>query len=111
MLSSLPHAADLLSVARRCVWFLSPDEALDRPVHFIAQVLTYGVHDDVRMLRRYVSDRELIAALDQAPPGVFDGRSWAYWHLKLKGLRQPPPMPERVLPDVGQLAPRPVTGS
>jgi len=40
--------------------------------------------------------------LDQAPPGVFDGRSWAYWHLTLKGRRRPPPLPERRFPDDGR---------
>ena len=94
----LPAAADLVVVARRCVWFSSPEQALARPVHLIAHVLTYGTHEDVQVLRRHVSDDTLAAALDQAPPGVFDGRSWAYWHLKLNGRRHPPPLPERLLP-------------
>lgn len=97
-LSPLAPTPELETVARRCVWFAEPAVALARPAHFIAHVLTYGMHEDVTALRRHVSDDLLVASLDQAPPGVFDGRSWAYWHLKLKGLRHPPPLPERCWP-------------
>jgi hypothetical protein len=97
-LRPLAPTPELESVARRCVWFLEPSAALARPAHFIAHVLTYGMPEDVATLRRHVSSDVLSAALDQAPPGAFDGRSWAYWHLKLKGRRQPPPLPERRLP-------------
>lgn len=93
--------ADLARVARRCVWFMEPEAALARPVHFIAHVLTYGTFEDVKTLRRHFTDEELATALDEAPPGVFDGRSWGYWLLKLKGLRRPPPLPVRRFPDEG----------
>ena len=97
-LGPLASTPDLEVVARRCVWFMEPSAALARPAHFIAYVLTYGMPEDVKTLRRHVSDAVLSAALDQAPSGVFDGRSWAYWHLKLKGLRHAPPLPERRFP-------------
>ena len=100
-LRPLVPTTELEVVARRCVWFMEPAAALARPAHFIAHVLTYGMAEDVKTLRRYVSDDMLATALDQAPPGVFDGRSWGYWHLKLKGLRHPPPLPERRLSDDG----------
>ena len=86
----LAPTTELEVVARRCVWFMEPTAALARPAHFIAHVLTYGTAEDVKTLRRYVPDDMLAAALDHAPPGVFDGRSWAYWQLKLNGLRHPP---------------------
>lgn len=95
-LRPLAPTPDLTAVARRCVWFMEPEVALARPAQFIAYVLTYGMAADVTTLRRHVSDEVLVAALAEAPPGVFDGRSWGYWHLKLRGLRQPPPLPERV---------------
>jgi hypothetical protein len=62
----------------------------------VAYVLTYGTHEDVRTLRRYLSDGELLEALDHAPPGIFDPRSWTYWNLKL-GRYPAPPMPMRRL--------------
>jgi hypothetical protein len=90
----LPHTPELQAVARRAVWFQPPDEALQDVVRFVAYVLTYGTHSDVSTLRRYISNDELREALDQAPPGIFDPRSWAYWNLKID--RYPaPPMPTR----------------
>ena len=95
-MKELPQTPELEEVARRTVWFQSPAEALGDPVHFIAHVLTYGTHADVKVLRRSVSDEELREALDRAPAGVFDPRSWTYWHLKM-GRYPPPPLPKRVL--------------
>jgi hypothetical protein len=92
----LPDNPDLQGLARRVVWFKSPDDAIAMPTHFIAHVLTYGTHEDVSVLRRYVSDDELREALASAPPGVFDDRSWAYWHLMLGRYPAPPP-PVRML--------------
>jgi hypothetical protein len=85
---------ELAQVARRTVWFKSPEEAARDPVHFIAHVLTYGTHEDVEALRHYVSDEELAEAIRNAPPGVFDARSWTYWNLKI-GQYPAPPMPKR----------------
>ncbi len=87
---------ELAQVARRTVWFKSPEEAARDPVHFIAHVLTYGTHEDVEALRHYVSDEELTEAIENAPPGVFDARSWTYWNLKI-GHYPAPPLPERKL--------------
>lgn len=89
-----PPAPDLLVVAEKTVWFKEPAAALANPAHFIAHVLTYGTHADVKVLRQHVNDDELREALDRAPPGVFDGRSWAYWNLKV-GRYPTPPMPQR----------------
>jgi hypothetical protein len=92
----LPDNPELQALARRVVWFKSPADAMAMPTHFIAHVLTYGTHEDIGVLRRFVSDDELRAALASAPPGVFDDRSWAYWHLMLD--RYPaPPLPVRRL--------------
>ena len=94
-MTPLPLTAELENVGRRCVWFRTPAEAVGDPVHFIAYVLTYGTHEDVTILRRYASDDELREALAQAPPGVFDARSWSYWHLMLNGRSPAPPLPTR----------------
>ncbi len=94
--SSLPPTAELEALARRVVWFKPPDEALKAPAHFVAHALTYGTHADTQLLRRYLSDDNLLAMLADAPAGVFDARSWAYWHLLLSG-KQAPPLPTRKL--------------
>lgn len=80
---TIPHSDEMLAIARRVVWFKEPADALAQTVHFLAYLLTYGVHEDVRAVRRHVDDRQLIKALDQAPPGVIDPRSWTYWNLML----------------------------
>jgi hypothetical protein len=56
--------------------------------------MTYALHDDMRMLRGYVSDEDMREALDHAPAGIFDARSWAYWQAKM-GRYPAPPLPAR----------------
>jgi hypothetical protein len=90
----LPNIPELEALARRTVWFQSPEDALADPEHLIAHVLTYGTHEDVRALRRHNSDDDLARAIEHAPPGIFDARSWAYWNLKI-GRYPAPPLPTR----------------
>jgi hypothetical protein len=90
----LPATPELLSVAKRVVWFKAPSEALADPVHFLAHVMTYGTVEDLRALEGLVDLSEFKEALEQAPPGVFDPRSWAYWNLKC-GRVPVPPLPVR----------------
>ena len=94
----LPATPELEAVARNTVWFKPPHQALAAPYHFVAHVLTYGTHEDVSVLRRYLSDDDLREALCRAPPGIFDARSWSYWHLKL-GRFPAPALPKRTLPE------------
>jgi hypothetical protein len=93
----LPHNAELLGVAQRTVWYKPPDEALSDQPNFVAHVLTYGDHDDVKALRRYLDLDDIRQSLDRAPPGVFDDRSWSYWNAMV-GRFPAPPMPRRVFP-------------
>lgn len=90
----LPQTPELETVARHTVWFESPAAALSWPYRFVAYVLTYGTYEDVSILRKYVSDEEFVEALDHAPPGIIDARSWSYWNLKM-GRYPAPPMPVR----------------
>lgn len=95
-MKALPRTPSLLAVARRVVWFEPPEVALAEPVRFLAYAMTYGTHEDMREVRRHVSDEELREALAKAPPGIIDGRSWAYWHLVVDRY-PPPPLPRRQL--------------
>jgi hypothetical protein len=90
----LPATPELLSVAERVVWFKAPSDALADPVHFLAHVMTYGTAEDLRALEGVVGQREFREALEHAPPGIFDARSWAYWNLKC-GRVPAPPLPVR----------------
>ncbi|HVS77726.1 MAG TPA: hypothetical protein VHE11_12395 [Steroidobacteraceae bacterium] len=90
----IPVTARMLAVAHRIVWFEQPEKALADPIRFMAYAMTYARHDDMQMIRRHVSDEDLREALDRAPPGIIDARSWAYWNLRM-GRFPPPPLPTR----------------
>lgn len=81
-MKALPHTPELLAVAGRVVWFKTPDEALEEPVHFLAHLMTYGTADDLRVVSAFIGPDEFREALERAPAGVFDARSWAYWNLR-----------------------------
>jgi len=95
-MKALPQTPELLAVAERVVWFKPAAEALADPVHFLAHVMTYGTVEDLRALEGVAGSDELREALEHAPPGIFDARSWAYWNLKL-GRKPAPPLPARQL--------------
>ena len=82
-------------LARRLVWFETPAAALADPVRFMAYAFTYATPADLKILADYVDADGRREALDKAPPGIIDARSWAYWHRMMD--RDPPPMPERGL--------------
>jgi hypothetical protein len=83
-----------MNIARRVIWFEQPEKALADPIRFMAYAMAYAVHQDMRVIRRYVSDDDFREALDHAPPGIVDPRSWAYWNLKM-GRYPAPPLPKR----------------
>ena len=92
----IPLMPEIEPVARRVMWFEPPAQALADPVRFMAYAASRATHADMKVIRRYVSDQDFREALDHAPPGVIDQRSWAYWNSKL-GRFPPPPFPERRL--------------
>jgi hypothetical protein len=93
---SLPMTAELETTARRVIWFEDPPMAIANIPRFLAYAMTYGDYADVAAISKYLSDDEIRAALDAAPPGIFDPRSWAYWNLKY-GRYPAPPIPKRRL--------------
>jgi hypothetical protein len=95
-MTGLPDTPELRLVARRTMWFERPEDALADTVRFVAYVLTYGTHADVKVLRNHLDDNALRRAIDRAPAGIFDPRSWAYWNLRM-GRYPAPPMPTRRL--------------
>jgi hypothetical protein len=92
----IPLTPEIEAVARRVIWFEEPAQALADPVRFMAYAMTYATHEDMKAIRRHVSDEDFPEALDRAPPGIVDARSWAYWNLKA-GRYPAPPAPERRL--------------
>ncbi|HEX4961148.1 MAG TPA: hypothetical protein VF173_09955 [Thermoanaerobaculia bacterium] len=89
---------DLEQVAKRLFWWKTPAEALADPNRFLAQVMTYGTVEDLIVVERYFPDSALREVLSHPPAGVFDPRSWAYWHVRF-GLQPPEELPKRRIPD------------
>ena len=88
--------AQLGDIAARYVWWQPPEVTLARPRHFLCQVMTLGTAEDVRAVRAALGDAALVDALEHAPPGVMDPKSWNFWHLVFH--LPVPPLPERPLP-------------
>lgn len=86
--------ATLRDLARRLVWWQEPDAALADRRRFLAQAMTDADLDEMWFIREVCGDDALRAVLADPPLGVFDRRSWAYWHVKL-GDGGVPPMPVR----------------
>jgi hypothetical protein len=94
----LPYNADTLKVASNVIWFEPPERALDEPIRFLSYLMTYGTLDEVLVVMRYLDLDDFREALERAPPGIFDDRSWNYWNLMTD--RYPaPPLPRRIIPD------------
>lgn len=89
----------LKNLARKYIWWKSPEEAVLFPHRIIAQVMNIGDYDDMQSLAKSAGDPLLCDVLQNAEAGEFNPRSWTYWHYRL-GLARPgqvPSMPERKL--------------
>jgi hypothetical protein len=96
----LKHHQLLIKLARRYVWWLAPEEALEYPHRVVAQVMNTGVFQDVVNLIQEVGEEALKEVLLGAEAGQFDPASWHYWHYRL-GFAAPgevPPLPRRNIP-------------
>ncbi len=85
---------DLSDIARRTVWFRPPEETLKDETLFLNHVMVHGLADDIVRTRRHFGDGAFRRALANAHPGIWDRRSWAFWHLVLD-MGPPPPVPVR----------------
>lgn len=90
----IPLTPEVEALARRLVWFEAPEDAVSDAVRFAANAFARGTYEDMQVLRVFLNDDDLREALDNAPPGIIDARSWAYWNSKL-GRYPAPPMPAR----------------
>ena len=84
-------------MARKYVWWQPPDRTLADQRLLLAQMMTFGSVDDVRWLLSHVSEDSLRRMLRDPPAGVFNGRSWRFWHLRL-GCVPVPELPVRPVP-------------
>ena len=85
------------AMAAKYVWWQEPRRTLSSPSLLVAQVMNLGTLEDVQWLLGRVCEDTLRRTLREAPAGIFNNRSWCFWHLRL-GIRPTPPLPERPLP-------------
>jgi len=88
--------SSLKRTAQKLVWWQPAEAALADPLRLACQVMALGTWDDTLMARAELGDALFHRALQHAPPGVFDVRSWNYWHLVF-GMTPVPPLPQRKL--------------
>ena len=87
----------LKPLAKKYIWWKSPDEAVAIPSRVIAQVMNLGTYEDAHLLATQLGDKVLREVLTNAEAGQFNERSWTYWHyrLDLADLEHVPPLPTR----------------
>jgi hypothetical protein len=83
-------------VAERVIWFESAEDALRYPTRFLAYLMTFGTLEEVLIARKFFTKEDFRSALVDAPPGIFDVRSWTYWN-GVYGRHPIPPLPQRSL--------------
>jgi hypothetical protein len=93
-MNPIPLTPETDALARRIIWFEEPAEALEDPIRFVAYALEHATHEDMKILRRYVTEDGIRETLDAAPPGIIRPRSRAYWNAMF-GRYPAPPMPQR----------------
>jgi hypothetical protein len=87
----------LRATARKLLWWKTEEEALADTRRLVCQIMTFGTWEDVLLARAELHDEVFRDSLAQPPAGVFDARSWNYWHLVF-GIEPVPPLPVRRLP-------------
>jgi hypothetical protein len=93
------YSDELLAVAKRIFCFGTSEEALEFPLRFLTYAMTYASDEDIEILRKYFSNDEFKAALDDPAPGIFDQRSWTKWNQRY-GRTPIPPLLKRRIPGV-----------
>ena len=79
----------LFALARRLVWWKTPEDALAERNRFLAQMMSLGTWQDIEEAKQFCPGAAFRDALRHAPPGVFEPRSWSYWHRLLEVLPIP----------------------
>jgi hypothetical protein len=87
----------LAAMARRVCWWEPVAATLENTALFLCRIMALGTWDDICIALDHYGRDAFREALQNAPPGLFDPRSWHYWHHRLK-LLPVPPLPQRAIP-------------
>ncbi|HEX9046302.1 MAG TPA: hypothetical protein VF988_04690 [Verrucomicrobiae bacterium] len=85
----------LLPVAQRVFWWGQAEDWLSDTRRFVAQIMTYGDWDDTTLTLQLLGNNAFRDVLNDPPPGVFDPKSWTFWHRHYQ--LDVPPLPKRKL--------------
>lgn len=100
-----PTAQDLLRrMARRYIWWQTPDASMKDLLRVVAQVMDMGTLEDIQEAAAVLGKRRMAEVLNHARPGWFHPKSWAFWNIALgrTSSGRIPPIPARrrdALPD------------
>jgi len=87
----------LRRMARRYIWWQTPETSIKDPHRVIAQIMDIGTLEDIQQVTAVLGKRRMVDVLAHARPGWFHPKSWAFWNTALK--RTPsgriPPIPTR----------------
>jgi len=92
------HAQEFLRrMARRYIWWQTPDASIKDPLRVIAQVMDMGTFEDIQEVVSVHGKRRMAEALRLARPGWFHPKSWAFWNIVLgrANYKNIPPIPTR----------------
>jgi|GEM_PF-428448 len=87
----------LAAIASRVCWWEPTAATLKNKPLFLCRIMALGTWDDICIALDHYGRDAFREALQNAPPGLFDPRSWHYWHHRLK-LLPVPSLPQRVIP-------------
>jgi hypothetical protein len=65
-------------------------------VELMAYAMKHCTDEDMTLLLEHVGEEGLREAIDNAPAGIIDARSWSYWNARIERY-PPPPAPQRDL--------------
>jgi hypothetical protein len=85
----------LLPVAHRVFWWGDAQAWLKDTSRFVAQVMTCGDWNDTFLTLTALGEETFKQVLTNPPPGVFDPKSWTFWHCHYH--LEVPPLPTRKL--------------
>jgi hypothetical protein len=95
----MTYPEDLKAVARRVIWFEPPEQALEMTQQFLTYLMNYGTEQDLEIARKYYSDADFEATLDNPAPGVFFREAWIKWNTRYNRVPVPA-LPKRRIPGV-----------
>jgi hypothetical protein len=79
---TMVYSHELLAVAKRIFCFGTPEEALEFPLRFLTYAMTCASDDDIEIVRKYFTEDDFKAALDDPALGIFDRSSRAKWNRR-----------------------------